>query len=97
LESEATSKNSTPSPDEKKATKAKSTSTAKRSHLTKEPSAAAKDKKVEEKESPAVVAAPSKPEATVQPGAPTDGANEKNADASRPRRTTRKSVRISEV
>jgi hypothetical protein len=97
LESEVTSKNGTPAPDEKKATKAKSTATAKRSNLAKEPSATAKDKKVEEKDASAAVAAPPNPEAAVQPGAPTDGTTDDNADASRPRRTTRKSVRISEV
>jgi hypothetical protein len=97
LESELTSKNGTPAPDEKKATKAKTTATAKRSNLNKEPSATSKDKKVEDKDSIAVAAAPLRPGAAAQPGAQTDGAIDNNDDASRPRRTTRKSVRISEV
>jgi hypothetical protein len=97
LESELTSKNGTPAPDEKKAAKAKTTATAKRSNLAKEPSATSKDKKVEDKDSIAVAAAPQKPGAAAQPGAQTDGAIDDNDDASRPRRTTRKSVRISEV
>jgi len=97
LESEVTSKNATPAPDEKKATKSKTTTTAKRSNLAKEPSITAKDKKVEDKETIAVAAASTTPGAPVQPAAQTDGTTDDNADASRPRRTTRKSVRISEV
>jgi hypothetical protein len=92
-ESELTSKTGTPAPDEKKAAKAKSTATAKRSNLAKEPSTTAKDKKAEDRDSIAVAAGPSKPGAAAQ----TDGATDDNDDASRPRRTTRKSVRISEV
>ena len=90
-ESELTSKTGTPAPDEKKAAKAKITATAKRSNLAKEPSVTAKDKKVEDKDSIAVAAGPSKPGTAAQ----TDGTTDD--DASRPRRTTRKSVRINEV
>ena len=97
LESELTSKNGTPAPDEKKGAKAKTAATAKRSNLTKEPSAVAKDKKAENKDATAAVAAPPNAGAAIQTGVPTDGATDDNADASRPRRTTRKSVRISEV
>lgn len=96
VESEVTSKTGTPAPEEKKAAKPKSTA-AKRSNLAKEPSAATKDKKVEGKEATPVVAATPAPEAAVQPGAPADGTADDTTDASRPRRTTRKSVRISEV
>lgn len=97
LESELTSKNGTPAPDEKKGAKAKTAATAKRSNLTKEPSAVAKDKKAENKDATAAVAAPPNAGAANQTSVPTDGTTDDNADASRPRRTTRKSVRISEV
>ena len=52
------------------------------------------EKKADEKSN----AGTPKPEPSTQPGATTDGANDESAtDASKPRRATRKSVRISEV
>lgn len=98
-DSETTSKNGTPAPEEKKGAKAKTAAAAKRSSLAKEASSGAKEKKADDKAAPvASTAGTPKPEASAQPGVTTDGANdESTTDASKPRRTTRKSVRISEV
>jgi len=93
VESEATSKTGTPAPEEKKNSKAKTAAAGKRSTLAKEALPNGKEKKADEKSA----AGTPKPEPSDQPVATTDGANDESADASKPRRTTRKSVRISEV
>jgi hypothetical protein len=93
VESEATSKTGTPAPEEKKGSKSKAAAAGKRSSLAKEALPSGKEKKADEKST----AGTPKPEACAQPGAATDGVNDESADAGKPRRTTRKSVRISEV
>lgn len=95
-ESETTSKNGTPVPEDKKSTKAKSAAAGKRSSLAKGALTAAKEKTDEKAASVSAGGTP-KPESSAQPIATTDGAQDESADASKPRRTTRKSVRISEV
>ncbi|KAL1587454.1 hypothetical protein WHR41_03842 [Cladosporium halotolerans] len=110
LESETASKTGTPAPDERKGSKAKLAAAGKRSSLAKEASANDKEKKVDGKQARAGAAAgaakpdganetPVQPDAAEKPAADaaTEGAKDENADAARPRRTTRKSVRISEV
>jgi hypothetical protein len=99
VDSETTSKNGTPAPDEKKTSKAKTAGAGKRSSLAKEASTSdSKEKKADDKAAPlAGVADTQKPEVAGQPSATTDGANDESTDAGKPRRTTRKSVRISEV
>lgn len=102
-ESEATSKTGTPAPDDKKSLKAKTAAAGKRSSLAKEASSAGKEKKADEKAAAAPKVASAngtpKPETTAQAqaGATTEGATDDGADANRTRRSTRKSVRISEV
>lgn len=94
VESEATSKTGTPAPEEKKSSKAKTAAAGKRSSLAKGALPSGQEKKADEKST----AGTPKPETSIQPGAATDGANDESAtDASKPRRATRKSVRISEV
>jgi hypothetical protein len=98
VDSEATSKNGTPAPDEKKSSKAKTAAAGKRSSLAKEASASGKESKTDDKGAPlASVTESLKPDAAAQLGATIDGANDESADTGKPRRTTRKSVRISEV
>lgn len=97
-ESETTSKNATPAPEDKKTLKAKSATAGKRSSLAKGALTGAKETKVDDKAAPVSAGGTPKPEASAQPAATTtDGAQDENTDASKPRRTTRKSVRISEV
>lgn len=94
VESEATSKTGTPAPEDKKGSKSKTAAAGKRSSLAKGALPSGPEKKADEKST----AGTPKPESFTQPGASTDGANDESAtDASKPRRATRKSVRISEV
>ena len=93
VESEATSKTGTPAPEEKKSSKSKTAAAGKRSSLAKGALPSGQEKKTDE----ISTAGTPKPEPPNQPGATTDGANDESAtDASKPRRATRKSVRISE-
>lgn len=112
VESEITSKTGTPAPEEKKGQKAKTTTASKKASLSKESSASKeKEKKADEKAAtPIASAVPvSKPDTTAIKEAPagvtvastpdvtTDGAKEEDTEASKPRRTTRKSLRFSEA
>jgi hypothetical protein len=100
VDSETTSKNGTPAPapDDKKGSKAKTAAAGKRSSLAKETSSAgAKGKNADDKGAPCSVAGTLKPEASAPAGAADDGVNGETTDIGKPRRTTRKSVRISEV
>ncbi|KAM0717119.1 hypothetical protein Q7P37_006971 [Cladosporium fusiforme] len=109
VESEMASKTGTPAPDEKKGAKAKTTTAAKKSTLAKETSASKDKKEDEKKATPTTTAAPaSKPDVaaaketpagatgTSTPDTAADGAKE-DAEASKPRRATRKSLRFSEA
>ena len=74
--------------------KAKTSAAGKRSSLAKGALPSGQEKKADEKST----AGTPKPEPPNQPVSTTDGANDESAtDASKPRRATRKSVRISEV
>lgn len=105
VESEATSKDATPVPDDKKIQKAKSATAAKRSSLAKEGSTTGKEKRVDEKGG--AVAGAAQPVANGEtattateqraPSAKAEDGKQETDDSNRPRRATRKSVRISEV
>lgn len=92
-----TSKNATPAPEDKKSTKAKTATAGKRSSLAKGALTGGKENKPDEKAASVSAGGTPKPEPTAQSAPATEGAQDESAHASKPRRTTRKSVRISEV